>query len=167
MSAMSDDCIWDPFWVDAYEEAADKKQKVDIVKLLVEARRKICRDRQPVFPLTVEDFKDELKHRSGATLVWERKLCNAYLTKRFKPEDVELTWLLDGYNSNGARAFIIDPIKSIWRGCRAMERYVQWYQDVTFQFTPEKEGAWHVKILFRGELVHEDVEVEHSEGVML
>ena len=164
---MGDDCIWDPHWVDAYETSAEAKTKVEIVKLLVAARRKICRDRMPVFPLTEEEFKGELKLRAGATLVWEKKLCDAYMTKCFKPEDVELRWLLGGEGPDGDGGFVFEPIKSVWRGARAMERYVQWYRDVTFQFMPDGKGVWMVTILFRGELMHEDIEIENSDGVMM
>ena len=139
---MSGDILWDPKWVDTYETSAEAKTKVEIVKALVAVRRRICRDRMPVFPLSEEEFMDELKLRAGATLVWEKKLCGAYMTKWFKPEDVELRWLLGGEGPSGAGGFVFEPIKSVWRGARAMERYVHWYRDVAFQFTPEGEGTW-------------------------
>ena len=165
--AMGDDTIWDPYWVEFYEKAAEGKPKVEIVKLLVVARRKICQDRTPVFPSTEEEFIAELKNRGSAALVWEKKLCDSYVTKVFKPEDVNQRWLLGGANGTGAGRFLFEPIKSIRRGCRAMERYVRWYHDVAFQFEPEGEGVWQVKVLYRGELMREDMEVESSEGLVI
>ena len=166
-STVSDDCIWDPTWVDNYEAAAAEKTKADVVKAFVAVRRKVCGDREPVFPRTVEDFKAELKHRSSSVLVWERKLSDAYLTKRFYPGDVELRWKLGGVGPSGAGGFIFEPIKSEWSGARALEQYVRWLQDVSFRFTPEGPGSWVVMIMFRGDVMNEDIEVEHSEGVVL